>query len=314
MKMIECYEPDFVRTFLSHHPGSPLHVRRAWQSEIRHSLTLTDAASCEAALGAPHAFTLHVSECAALPDGQPLSRRDRALNQAALNAVTLPGLSPELRLYALGILLSYSEKVPGDSEDVLAHIASLSDTLANLTREGKLQQQFALLPAVPQLPCRLITLLGGLDFDWGKLPDSARKASLPLQVSLLMLQDASSEALLQQQLHTQWQATHERYFADEAWIFSNYLIYRLYHDMFPQHDGEGVTGCYFALVSDVFLIRTLFSLWTLNGSPLTPADTSALFALFERWRHGESAAALRLQVQSLLPADYLLSAFSLLIS
>ncbi|CBG87084.1 hypothetical protein [Citrobacter rodentium] len=313
MKMIECYEPDFVRTFLSRHPGSPLHTRQVWQDEIRHSLTLTDAASCEAAFGNPHAFALHTSQCEAMPDGQPLSLREQTLNQAALNAVTLPALQPELRLYALGILLSYSEKLPGNSEETLAQIASLPTSLANLARSGKLQQQFALLPSVPQLQCRLITLLGGQEFDWQTLPDGARKISLPLQVSLLALQDANSEALLQQQLQAQWQETHERYFAHEAWIFSNYLIYRLYHDMFPQHDGEGVAGRYFALACDFFLIRTLFSLWTLDGSSLSHADIFALFALFERWRHSESAAFLRRQAESRLPTDHLLSAFSLLI-
>lgn len=313
MKMIECYEPDFVRTFLSRHPDTPLHVTGTWQSEIRHSLLLTDAASCEAALGAPHAFTLHVSQCEALPHGQPLTRRDQTLNQAALDTVTLPELSVALRLYALGILLSYSEKFPGESDDVIAQIASLPATLAGLAQEGKLQQQFSLLPPVPQLPCRLISLLGTLQLDWQMLPDSPRKASLPLQVSLLMLQDASSEALLHQQLQTQWQTLQTRYAADAPWIFSNYLIYRLYHDMFPQHDGEGIIGRYFALVSDVFLIRTLFSLWTLDGSPLTPADTYALFALFERWRHSAGAARLRQQAHSQLPGDDLLSAFSLLI-
>ena len=48
MSMIECYEPDFVRAFLSHHPDSALKTQMVFENEIRQSLTLTTAASCKA--------------------------------------------------------------------------------------------------------------------------------------------------------------------------------------------------------------------------------------------------------------------------
>lgn len=313
MRMIDCYEPAFVRSFLSHNPDSPLSTRMTWQHEIRQSLMLTETASCEAALGDPDAFALHVSQCAATPESPVLSLRAQTLNQAALNTVTLAGLTPELRLYALGIMLSWSDKLPGESDETLASLASQPTVLANFVEQGQLQQQFALLPAVPQLQRTLLTLMGSLSFDWSILPDSARKTTLPLQVSLLMLQDANSELLLLQQLQTQWHKTHTQYFANNAWIFSNYLIYRLYHDTFPDADRADVTQRYFELVSDFFLLRTFFSLWTLDDSTLNHNDIYALFALFERWRHGGESTSVREQLLATLPADYLLSAFSLLI-
>lgn len=313
MSMIECYEPEFVRSFISHNPGSSLHRRMAWQNEIRHSLQLTETASCKAALGVPDAFHLHVSQCEADPDSLPLSQRDRVVNQAALDSVTLAGLTPELRLYALGIMLSWSDKKVGDSAGVLITIAAQPEVLEQYCADGKLQEQFALLPAIPRLQCALLTLMGSLKLDWHLLPESARKTTLPLQMSLLMFQDANSEALLLQQLQEQWHKTHEQYFSQDAWIFSNYLIYRLYDNAFPASDSACVTLRYLELVTDFFVIRTLFSLWTLDGSVLSHDDIFALFTLFERWRHSVDSAALRQQVLSLLPADYLLSAFSLLI-
>lgn len=57
------------------------------------------------------------------------------------------------------------------------------------------------------------TLLGSFTFDWSILPESPRKASLPLQMPLLALHDANSEALLQQQLQAQWQTTWQQHFA-----------------------------------------------------------------------------------------------------
>lgn len=313
MSKIDCYEPAFVRSFLSRHPGSPLSVRMTWQNEIRQSLRLTDTASCEAALSNPDAFVLHVSQCEAEPTRQSLTPRDRVLNQAALHIITLPGLIPEVRLYTLGILLSWAEKQPGESDDALERIAMLPHTLTTPALEGELQQQFACLPPAPQLQQTLIRRIGSIDFDWQMLPESPRKMTLPLQMSMLTLQDANSETLLLQQLQKQWHHTHQQYFAQQAWIFSNYLIYRLYHDAFPAAIGEAIAQRYFELTTDFFLIRTLFSLWTLDGSALRDDDIYALFALFERWRHSAEAASLRQQLQTDLPADYLLSAFSLLI-
>lgn len=312
MSMIDCYEPDFVRLFLSRHPDSALLVNVRWKTEVRQSLVLTDPASCQAALGDPNAFVLHHSKCAAAPDSPTLSPRDQVLNQSALNTITLPGLSPELRLYALGIMLSFCEKCPDSSDATLEKLASLPQVLADHAQSGKLQEQFAQLPSLPQLQREMITQMGNCDFNWELLPESVRKLTLPLQVSLLMLQDANSEALLQQQLHDQWLMTWERYFAQDAWIFSNYLIYRLYHDTFPQHDDESALQRFFWLVADVFMIRTLFCLWTLDGSALSHDEIYALFALFEAWRNSEHAISLRQHIVNILPGDPLLSAFSLI--
>lgn len=312
MSLIECYEPDFVRKFLGRHPDAPQHVEMAWQNEIRQSLTLDDIVCCEALLGDPHAFELHVNQAESNPAHPMLIERDRALNQAALHTITLPGLTSELRLYALGIMLSYASKQEGCGDQALEMLTSLPDILAGYAENGQIQQQFDQLPSVPQLQRSLLTLLGNLEFDWELLPESLRKMTLPLQVSLLMMQDANSEALLQQQLQDQWQKTYEEYFAAAPWLLSNYLIYRLYHDAFPHHDEESEFQRYFELTTDYFLLRTLFSLWTMDESPLTQEDIFALFAIFERWRKCEEAVATRQHIASLLPGDHLLSAFSLL--
>ena len=151
-------------------------------------------------------------------------------------------------------------------------------------------------------------LLGGCAFDWSILPESPRKTFLPLQMPLLTLHDANSEALLQQQLQTQWQTTWQQHFATAPWMMHNWLIYRVYHEVIGQTDGAD----YCPLVCDFYLIRTLISLWMLDGSPLRQEDIFALFAMFERWRVSENAAAIRQQIQSLCAAEPLLSAFSLL--
>lgn len=308
MSFIECYEPEYVRKFLARHPGSPLYVRKVWKNETRLSLSLTDIASCEAVLNDVRAFDLQLTYRPVEDNSAELSARDAIVNQVILSTLTLRDLTPELSLYAVGILLSRASKMPGRDGDILARLTTLPLALADHAKKGTLQAQYAQLPPVPQLARQLMTLLGGCAFDWSILPESPRKASLPLQVTLLTLHDANSEALLQQQLQTQWQTTWQQHFATAPWMMRNWLIYRVYHDVIGQTDGAD----YFPLVCDFYLLRTLISLWTLDGSPLRQEDIFALFAMFERWRASENALLVRQQIQSLCAADPLLSAFSLL--
>lgn len=207
MSFIECYEPEYVRNFMAQYPDSPLYVRKVWKNEIRQSLALTDIASCKAVLNDARAFELQLTYRPVEENAAALSARDAIVNQIILSTLTLPDLTPELSLYAVGILLSRANKMPGRDGDTLARLTTLPQALADHAQKGTLQAQFAQLPPVPQLARQLVTLLGSCAFDWSILPESPRKASLPLQVTLLTLHDANSEALLQHQLQTQWQTT-----------------------------------------------------------------------------------------------------------
>ncbi len=91
-------------------------------------------------------------------------------------------------------------------------------------------------------------------------------------------------------------------------MMRNWLSCHVCHEMI----GQTVGADYYPLVCDLCLLRTLSSLWTLDGSPLRQEDIFALFAMFERWRASENALLVRQQIQSLCAADPLLSAFSLL--
>lgn len=50
MSFIECYEPEYVRNFMTQYPDSHLYVRKVWKNEIRQSTALTDIESCKAVL------------------------------------------------------------------------------------------------------------------------------------------------------------------------------------------------------------------------------------------------------------------------
>lgn len=61
MSFIECYEPEYVRNFMTQYPDSPLYIRKVWKNEIRQSLMLTEPASCEAVLNDANAFALQLT-------------------------------------------------------------------------------------------------------------------------------------------------------------------------------------------------------------------------------------------------------------
>lgn len=314
MSQIECYEPEFVRQYLQKHPmshRSPLAI--SWQHEIRRSLLLNDYDCCEAVLGSPEAFLLQVQMTDKNPEQLALPALIQALNQAALDTITLPGLSVDLRLYALGIMLSFAQKLPEGSKETIDTIKALPTQLAIFAKEGTLKKMFAQLPALTLMQRQLITHLGSVSFDWDSLVDCQRKMSLPLQISLLSLQDNNSEALMQEQLLEVWESLGEKHFDAQSWVWTNYLVYRLYHDTFPQHNTLSILPCYLELVSDYFMLRTLFSLWVMDGSTLSHSQTISLFSVFETWRHSPEYAQEREMLHQPQLEDELVSAFSLLI-
>lgn len=314
MSQIECYEPEFVRQYIQQHPTSlrtPLAI--SWQHEVRRSLLLNDYDCCEAVLGSPEAFVLQVQMMDENPEETVLSANIQALNQAALDVITLPELSVDLRLYALGIMLSFAQRLPEGNEVTPDAIKALPAQLATFASEGTLRDMFEQLPALTHLQRQLITHLGSISFDWDKLIDCQRKMSLPLQISLLSLQDSNSEALMQEQLLEVWNSQSEQNFEAQPWVWTNYLVYRLYHDTFPQHDRFSILQCYLELVSDYFMLRTLFSLWVMDGSTLSHSQTISLFSVFEAWRLDPECAQEREMLHQPQLEDELVSAFSLLI-
>lgn len=153
------------------------------------------------------AFDLQLTYRPVEENAAELPGRDAIVNQAILSTSRSPDLTPELYLYAVGIVLSRASKMPGRDGDILTRLTTLPQALADHAQKGTLQAQFAQLPPALQPARQLMTLLGSCAFDWSILPESPRKTSLPLQMPLLTLHDANSKALLQQQLMVQWQTT-----------------------------------------------------------------------------------------------------------
>ena len=213
-----------------------------------------------------------------------------------------------MRLYALGVMLATANESE-DSPASREKIAAMPKELAKHAASGGLQQMFVALPLLPHLQRKLISQLGEMTFDWSVLEESPRKASLSVQMILLSLQDENSEALMQQQLNSVWQDKAPETFTIQPWTLMHYLVYRLYHECFPRHTHLSLLENYLQLVSDYFQLRSLFSLWMLDGSTLSRDDATALICLFERARLSVTPCAV---THPLFAGNELLAAISLL--
>lgn len=314
MHQIDYHQPEFVRHYLTLPDADPQQViSLRWQQEIRESVLLTSHAACSALLQKPDAFVLHSEKRETQDTADALSPRAQLLNQASFDILTLHPLSADIRLYALGILLSFAEKSPGESDETLTLLATLPEKMREHLQQGSLQAQFQKMPSVPALQRQLISGLADQEFNWALLPDSQRKLVLPLQISLLALQDDNSEALLQQQLSGLWESTASASFDATPWMLENYLLYRLYHDVFPCHEHQSALERYLLLNADYFMLKSLFSLWVMDGSALSEDEIVALVAMFEQWRHTPAAQDYYQQLLASPPGGALLSAFSLLV-
>ena len=305
MKLVNYYQPKFVT-----HPSIEkdqivgLHYRH----ESRFSLLLNALPFARAVINDPLAFSLQVSTHAPDPAAIAVDSRLQCLNQAAIDCLTLPDLNEELRLYALGVMLSTAANLPDDA-DTCEHIVNLPAWLARHAASGELQRMYAQLPTIDVLKNQLIRELGVMSFDWSRLPESPRSATLPMQVSLLMLQDANSEAQLQMQLAQVWRESGRACLAERPWMLTHYLVYRLYHDYFP---GAQAGRQYLNLVSDYFQLKALLSLWMIDGTPLAADDVAVFISLFEDWRLSGAQKQERDCTHELFAGDDLLAAFSLI--
>lgn len=101
------------------------------ENEIRLSLMLTEPESCKAVLNDVRAFDLQLTYRPVEDNSAELSARDAIVNQVILSTLTLRDLTPELSLYAVGILLSRASKMPGRDGDILARLTTLPLALAD---------------------------------------------------------------------------------------------------------------------------------------------------------------------------------------
>lgn len=237
--------------------------------------------------------------------------RNQALNEAAMACLSLEGLTAEECLYALAILLSATDKL-ADSEKIHHKIRTMPARLIEHAKSGELSIGFRNVMTVDVLRQSLIQSCGKMSVDWKQLPESARKNSWPMQVTLLRLNNVLKDNAVLRELDAIWQSKSQKTFEKMPWFMSHYLTYRVQNDHFPTHPSRSVNDCFLDLVADYYQLRTLFSLWIRDGSELTESDAVIVTGLFEDWRTSENSDRDRPLDITLFADNAILAACSLL--
>ena len=290
MEPIEHYQPEYVKCFAARDTacdcaacrnapeGFPF-VSIKLKNQQRESLNIACETAAREALLNPQAFVLHTSLKPA--EGETLlSAWHEALNQQCINLAIHPALSLQERLYAIGVLLSKAQQHHANDEQDPALLVSMGEQLASLAEQGVLSQQFALLPPIPENQLAALKAMGAIRLNLA-LP-MAEKMALALKLSELAILSPSRLAERHQAMSDQWQAI--ALFDEQPWILTNYLLYSLYHRVFPGVAEDNYGEAFLAMARDFFCLRMLCAVRLGEHDTLTAEDAVMLMSAFEEWK------------------------------
>jgi lysine-N-methylase len=301
MQHIDCYEPNYVRCFLTLYPEDKTSLKTIyWQHQVRRSLLMGKEACCREILTKPDALWLNEVPLQSVECWPPLALDLQMLNQSALTIATQPELTIEQKLYAIGVMISAASKKDRTLPESIQYIADIPQQFSFLAEQGELQKQYALLPLVHSVQIQAMKMMGSLNIPWEQLPDSERVFTFRLQLTLLPMQEPAANAMFMMQLKKNWQQNGNAFIEKHHWVLNNYLLYRLYHDIFPFHRQNSLLHTYYLLVLDFFILRTLLSMWMPENTKLTLDTVVNIFTVYHHWRQENSAA--EEQLNKILPA------------
>lgn len=287
MEMIDHYQPDYVVRFNADACTCPAcqkapegwpHVSIALKNQQRESLYMACESAAKAILLDPDAFTLHASR--AEPQGeQELSPWSEMLNQQCINLAVHPAMRLEVSLYAIGVLLSKAQQHADKGETDPALLQSMGEQLATLAEQGVLAQQFSELPPIQPNCLKALKDMGQMRLNLN-LP-MVEKMGVMLKLSELAIMPASRlEERLKELMLAEQQMT---LFMEQPQIMRNYLIYKLYHDMFPGVACGNYGEAYLALATAFFRIRMLCAVGVNNEGVLSTETALVLISALSAW-------------------------------
>lgn len=258
MKTIESCTPEFVLRLqennmtcscASCNERSPL-VERSWKNQKRYSARLGCDSAAEAILVPSDAFVLYPGESEAC-DAPLLSEPVLMLNQGCINLLIGSDQPLELRLYAMGILISKAAML-----NDAATVDAITQDLLDLLNEGVLADAFNQIPVIPALKIQALRQLCDLDLRGDFDPQMAMALMLKInEISVLgnddlhhMLQEWQSSQAVQQALSLHL----------PQWI--NLVLHSCYHDVFPGEEPAAWEKSFYQLTLRLFHVQHLLAL------------------------------------------------------
>lgn len=307
MSLCDSYRPEFVARYLADSDACHCpYCANNQQENCVCTVTLADQQretlnlSCEKAARAllfnPDAFVLHATK---IPNqgGAALPEWDGALNQQCINLAVKPGFALELKLFAIGMLLSKAQQLSDDQQQDVTAVVTLSEELAVLMDRGILAQQFAELPKIKQYRVKMLKQVGFMRLALN-LP-MAQKMGMMLKLSeLAIMQPDRLEERLEQLQALKFNSS---WFEQQPCILQNLLIYLLYSDIFPGVGCENYGEAFFELARSFFQLAILTAICYEAETLVTTNDIVALISAWFSWRNNTNQSESGLEgVQSVL--------------
>ena len=287
MELIDYYQPEFVARFTFDRCACPAcqnapagwpGVSVALGNQVRESLDLACEAAASAILLNPEAFNLHTVR--GEPAGEEtLSAWDEMLNQQCINLAVHPSMPVHLSLYAIGVLLSKAQRYrENDQQDPMLLLA-MGDQLALLAQENILAGQQAELPPIMQNRASALKAMGSLRLNLD-LP-MVEKMSVMLRLSELaiMTPERLQERLIE--LEDSWNKL--AIFEQQPEILRNFLLYPLYHQVFPGVNCENYGEAFLLLAVRYFRLRILCAIAVDEEGQITAERAVKLISALTAW-------------------------------
>ncbi|EIC82583.1 hypothetical protein [Serratia sp. M24T3] len=293
MPMIKRYTPNYVVKFkqtstcctclsCKKSPPKTALVTQYWKNQQRESVSLRCESACRAVLLDPQAFMLDDSSLDTEENQvrQEFTAFEQALNQQCINLAIAPQPSFEESLFALGILVSKAESLDPQAGESLDALLNMAADLQALAENGQLQQQYILLPPVPEIQAKAFKTLGKKSFAFA-LP-KLQKMALQMALSELSLLSPAQFAERHDEIKTVWQDSCTPYFAKRSHIWRNYLLYCLYHQPFSPTVSHRITDCYFELLADIYELKTLLAIALSSDIAMDEDSVIKIFTAFHQ--------------------------------
>ncbi|MTH46153.1 hypothetical protein [Intestinirhabdus alba] len=289
MELIEHYQPEFVVRFAA--LAAPCQCpacqngEQGWprisvkmKNQQRESLDMRCETAAREMLLNPQAFILHTTEGEAQSE-EMLSEWSETLSQHCINLAIHPALTPQLSLYAIGVLLSKAQQYQDGGECDPALIAAMGEQLATLAEQGVLAEQFTLLPPVVENRLAALKAMGQMRLNLN-LP-LAEKMGIALKLSELAI--VQPTRLAERLTELEAIAANLPLFAEQPHILRNALIYQLYNDVFPGIRCANYGEALLALAERFFRINMLCAIRSEQGA-LTADDVVLLLSALAGWQ------------------------------
>jgi lysine-N-methylase len=256
-------------------------VTHAWTNHVRHSALMQCETVSREALFERDAFDLHELTAEAGTD-DTLDAWQNNVNQACICLLIAPGFSIEERLYAISIMLSRLSGVDAAARDADMPLRVVEELLG-LAGQGVFQDHIGQIPPIEKYKLAYLRRLARVQMR----VDLDAVASMSLNLRLTELQVISDGFLVDALRDIEQSVAVDQFFGTHDQVWTNYFLYRCYHEVFPGSEPLAYGPAALDLCLDYFSIRAFCALIAACDVDL---DRDVVSSVFSAWQRGGKAS------------------------